>query len=58
MRGVPAEVRIIHLKRPDKVPSETACGMPMYTLGPQHSAVDQQDGDKVTCPECKERYIR
>jgi hypothetical protein len=30
----------------------------MYTLGPQHSAVEQDEGDKITCPECKERYIR
>jgi len=55
---LPGEDRVVHLRQRDKVPSETVCGKPMYTLGPLHSAVDQYDGDKITCPYCKERYIR
>jgi hypothetical protein len=50
-----SEDRVVHLKQLDKVPSETACGKPLYTLGPLHSAVEGQDGDKVTCPDCKEQ---
>ena len=53
-----AEERVVHLKQPDKVPSETACGKPMYMLGPEHSAVEQRDGHKITCFVSKERYIR
>ena len=55
---MPAEDRVVHLKQIDKVPSETVCGKPMDTLGPEHSAVEHQDGAKVTCPDCKERFVR
>jgi hypothetical protein len=55
---MPAEERVVHLKERDKVPSETACGKPMYTLGPQHSAVEHEEGSKITCQDCKDRYIR
>jgi len=69
---MPAQDRVVHLKQGDKVgrrdlnrqparvaqPSETVCGKPMYTLGPEHSVVEHQDGNKITCPECLERYVR
>lgn len=55
---MPVEERVVHLNKRDKVPSETVCVKLLYTLGPEHSAVDQRDGDKITCPACWERYLR
>ena len=58
MSAMPTEERVVHLKHPTKAPSETQCGKKMYLLAPNHSAVEKEDGDKITCPECKERFIR